>query len=161
MNYLAAAALTSGAGISISAISSAVSLATSIKNLSISDHVKEQVQDMDIDATVSTLSLVVKTHKDGGDDFKMARHYVIKALEKVKFDLETIHVKTKLHHEGWISRWKRINLRRERKILASSMKILKSRFRLMWALAKPTEVTRTVYNPTTPYDYLVGDFAHE
>lgn len=160
MNYLAAAALTSATGMSISAISSAVSLASTIKTLSVSDHVKEQVRDMDIEATVSTLTLVVKTHKDGGDDFRLARHYVIKALEKVKFDLETIHVKTKLHHEGWISRWRTLNLRTERKKLASSMKILKTRFRLMWALAKPTEITRTVYSPTTPYDFLIEGNAH-
>lgn len=160
MNYLAAAALTSATGMSISAISSAVSLASTIKTLSVSDHVKEQVRDMDIEATVSTLTLVVKTHKDGGDDFRLARHYVIKALEKVKFDLETIHVKTKLHHEGWISRWRTLNLRTERKKLASSMKILKTRFRLMWALAKPTEITRTVYSPTTQYDYLIEENAH-
>jgi hypothetical protein len=115
---------------------------------------------MDIEATVSTLTLVVKTHKDGGDDFRLARHYVIKALEKVKFDLETIHVKTKLHHEGWISRWRTLNLRTERKKLASSMKILKTRFRLMWALAKPTEITRTVYSPTTQYDYLIEENVH-
>jgi hypothetical protein len=160
MNYLAAAALTSATGMSISAISSAVSLASTIKTLSVSDHVKEQVRDMDIEATVSTLTLVVKTHKDGGDDFRLARHYVIKALEKVKFDLETIHVKTKLHHEGWISRWRTLNLRTERKKLASSMKILKTRFRLMWALAKPTEITRTVYSPTTQYDYLIEENVH-
>ena len=160
MNYLAAAALTSATGMSISDISSAVSLASTIKTLSVSDHVKEQVRDMDIEATVSTLTLVVKTHKDGGDDFRLARHYVIKALEKVKFDLETIHVKTKLHHEGWISRWRTLNLRTERKKLASSMKILKTRFRLMWALAKPTEITRTVYSPTTQYDYLIEENAH-
>ena len=160
MNYLAAAALTSATGMSISAISSAVSLASTIKTLSVSDHVKEQVRDMDIEATVSTLTLVVKTHKDGGDDFRLARHYVIKALEKVKFDLETIHVKTKLHHEGWISRWRTLNLRTERKKLASSMKILKTRFRLMWALAKPTEITLTVYSPTTQYDYLIEENAH-
>lgn len=160
MNYLAAAALTSATGMSISAISSAVSLASTIKTLSVSDHVKEQVRDMDIEATVSTLTLVVKTHKEGGDDFRLARHYVIKALEKVKFDLETIHVKTKLHHEGWISRWRTLNLRTERKKLASSMKILKTRFRLMWALAKPTEITRTVYSPTTQYDFLIEENAH-
>ena len=91
-----------------------------------------------------------------GDDFKLARHYVIKALERVKFDLETIHVKTKLHHEGYISRWRKLHLNSERKKLASSMRILKSRFRLMWALAKPTEMLRTVYKPITHYDHL-GD----
>ena len=153
--YLAMAGTSLAAGVSISAVSSVVSLVQSVKALSISDHVKQQVADMDIEATVSTIQLVVKTHQHGGDDFKLARDYVVKALHRVKFDLETIHVKTKLHHEGWVSRWRSINLRSERKKLAHSMKILKSRFRLMWALAKPTQVEKTVYNPTTPYDLLI------
>lgn len=154
--YLAYAAASATAGASISALSSFASLVNTVKALSVSDHVKQQVQDLDIDATVSTLEIVVKTHKSGGDDFKLARHYVIKALERVKFDLETIHVKTKLHHEGYISRWRKLHLNSERKKLASSMRILKSRFRLMWALAKPTEMLRTVYKPITHYDHL-GD----
>jgi len=154
-SYLAIAASSAAATVSISAVSSVVSLVQSVKALNIQDHVKKEVADMDIDATVSTLELVVKTHQNGGEDFKLAREYVIKALHRVRFDLETIHVKTKLHHEGWISRWRSINLRTERKKLAYSMKILKSRFRLMWALAKPTQVERTVYNATTPYDLLI------
>ena len=154
-SYLAIAATSAAASVSISAVSSVVSLVQSVKALNIQDHVKQQVSDMDIDATVSTLELVVKTHTSGGDDFKLAREYVIKALHRVKFDLETIHVKTKLHHEGWVSRWRTINLRRERKKLAHSMKILKTRFRLMWALAKPTQIEKTVYAPTTPYDLLI------
>ena len=154
-SYLAIAASSAAATVSISAVSSVVSLVQSVKALNIQDHVKKEVADMDIDATVSTLELVVKTHQNGGEDFKLAREYVIKALHRVRFDLETIHVKTKLHHEGWISRFRTINLRSERKKLAYSMKILKSRFRLMWALAKPTQVERTVYNPTTPYDLLI------
>ena len=153
--YLAMAGTSLAAGVSISAVSSVVSLVQSVKALSISDHVKQQVADMDIEATVSTIQLVVKTHQIGGEDFKLARDYVVKALHRVKFDLETIHVKTKLHHEGWITRWRSINLRSERKKLAHSMKILKSRFRLMWALAKPTQVEKTVYNATTPYDLLI------
>jgi len=154
-SYLAIAASSAAATVSISAVSSVVSLVQSVKALNVQDHVKKEVADMDIDATVSTLELVVKTHQNGGEDFKLAREYVIKALHRVRFDLETIHVKTKLHHEGWISRWRSINLRSERKKLAYSMKILKSRFRLMWALAKPTQVERTVYNSTTPYDLLI------
>ena len=153
--YLAIAGSSALAGVSISAVSSVVSLVQSVKALNIQDHVKQQVSDMDIDATVSTLELVVKTHQDGGEDFKLAREYVIKALHRVKFDLETIHVKTKLHHEGWVSRWRTIRLGRERKKLAHSMKILKSRFRLMWALAKPSQIEKTVYRPTTPYDLLI------
>ena len=153
--YLAMGATSALAGVSISAVSSVVSLVQSVKALSVSDHVKQQVADMDIEATVSTIQLVVITHQTGGEDFKLARDYVVKALHRVKFDLETIHVKTKLHHEGWVSRWRPINLRSERKKLARSMKILKSRFRLMWALAKPTQIEKTVYNPTTPYDLLI------
>jgi hypothetical protein len=153
--YLAMAGTSAIAGVSISAVSSIVSLVHSVKALNIQDHVKQQVSDMDIDATVSTLELVVKTHQNGGEDFKLARDYVIKALHRVKFDLETIHVKTKLHHEGYISRWRTISLHGERKKLAHSMKILKSRFRLMWALAKPTQVEKTVYAATTPYDLLI------
>jgi hypothetical protein len=141
--YFAAVATSAAAGVSISAISSIVSLVSSVKALTISDHVKQQVADMDIDATVSTIELVVKTHMSGGEDFKLARDYVIKALHRVKFDLETIHVKTKLHHDGYVSRWRTIKLHTERKKLAGSMKILRSRFRLMWALAKPTEIART------------------
>ena len=154
-SYLAIAATSAAASVSISAVSSVVSLVQSVKALNVQDHVKKEVADMDIEATVSTIQLVVKTHQHGGEDFKLARDYVVKALHRVKFDLETIHVKTKLHHEGWISRWRSINLRSERKKLAYSMKILKSRFRLMWALAKPTQVEKTVYNPTTPYDLLI------
>ena len=153
--YLAMGATSALAGVSISAVSSVVSLVQSVKALNVQDHVKKEVQDLDIDATVSTIELVVKTHQTGGEDFKLARDYVVKALHRVKFDLETIHVKTKLHHEGWVSRWRSINLRSERKKLAHSMKILKSRFRLMWALARPTMVEKTVYNPTTPYDLLI------
>ena len=153
--YLAMAGTSALAGVSFSTVSSIVSLVQSVKALNVQDHVKKEVQDLDIDATVSTIELVVKTHQHGGEDFKLARDYVVKALHRVKFDLETIHVKTKLHHEGYISRWRTINLRSERKKLARSMKILKSRFRLMWALAKPTQIEKTVYNPTTPYDLLI------
>ena len=152
--YLAYAATSAAAGASISAISSLASLVNTVKALSVSDHVKQQVRDLDIDATVSTIQLVVKTHPVGSDDYKLARHYVIKALERVKFDLETIHVKTKLHHEGWVSRWRKLQLNSERKALASSMKILKSRFRLMWSLAKVMP-QKTRYETTIPCDYLI------
>ena len=152
--YLAYAATSAAAGASMSAISSFASLVNTVKALSVSDHVKQQVQDLDIDATVSTIQLVVKTHPIGSDDYQLARHYVIKALERVKFDLETIHVKTRLHHEGWISRWRKLNLNSERKKLASSIRILKSRFRLMWSLAKSMP-QQPVYNSTIPCDYLI------
>ena len=153
--YLAYAGTSALAGVSISAVSSLASLIQNVRTLSKDDKVKEHIGDLDIEATVTTIELVCKSHMSGGEDFLLARDYVIKALHRVKFDLETIHVKTKLHHEGWVSRWRSINLRQERKKLAHSMKILKSRFRLMWALAKPTQVEKTVYNPTTPYDLLI------
>ena len=153
--YLAYAATSAAAGASVSAISSFASLVSTVKALSVSDHVKRQVQDLDIDATVSTIQLVVKTHPVGSDDYQLARNYVIKALERVKFDLETIHIKTKLHHEGWISRWRKLYLNSERKKLASSIRILKSRFRLMWSLAKAMP-QQPVYKSTIPCDYLIS-----
>ena len=73
--YLAMAGTSALAGVSFSAVSSVVSLVQSVKALSVSDHVKKEVQDLDIDATVSTLELVVKTHQNGGEDFKLAREY--------------------------------------------------------------------------------------
>ena len=89
--------------------------------------------------------MVCKMHYDGGEDFKLARQYVMSALDRVKFDLETIHVKSKLHKEGYISRFRYLDLSKEKRKLAKSMKILRARFRLMW----------TIGNPKGPYDLLL------
>ena len=108
---------------------------------------KEVIDDLDIEATVSTIELVCNTHREGGTDFSLARDYVLKALRKVKFDLETIHVKTKLHKEGYISRWRTLDLSIERRKLARSMKVLRSRFRLMWTIAQgPTKSSLSGYD---------------
>ncbi len=136
--YLAYAGTSALAGVSISAVSSLASLIQNVRTLSKDDKVKEHIGDLDIEATVTTIELVCKSHMSGGDDFLLARDYVIKALHRVKFDLETIHVKTRLHHEGYISRWYRINLRKERKKLVQAMRVLRSRFKLMWQLCPPT-----------------------
>ena len=136
--YLAYAGTSALAGVSISAVSSLASLIQNVRTLSNSDKVKEHIGDLDIEATVTTIELVCKSHMTGGDDFLLARDYVIKALHRVKFDLETIHVKTRLHHEGYVSRWYRINLSKERKKLVQAMRILRSRFKLMWQLCPAT-----------------------
>ena len=136
--YLAYAGTSALAGVSISAVSSLASLIQNVRTLSKDDKVKEHIGDLDIEATVTTIELVCKSHMSGGDDFLLARDYVIKALHRVKFDLETIHVKTRLHHEGYISRWYRINLRKERKKLVQAMRVLRSRFKLMWQLCPST-----------------------
>ena len=136
--YLAYAGTSALAGVSISAVSSLASLIQNVRTLSKDDKVKEHIGDLDIEATVTTIELVCKSHITGGEDFLLARDYVIKALHRVKFDLETIHVKTKHHHEGYISRWYRINLRKERKKLVQAMRVLRSRFKLMWQLCPPT-----------------------
>ena len=136
--YLAYAGTSALAGVSISAVSSLASLIQNVRTLSNSGKVKEHIGDLDIEATVTTIELVCKSHMTGGEDFLLARDYVIKALHRVKFDLETIHVKTKQHHEGYISRWTRINLRKERKKLVQAMRILRSRFKLMWQLVPST-----------------------
>ena len=131
----------------ISAISNIVSLVSTVKKLTTSEEVKEAIDDLDIEATVSTIELVCKTHIDGGSDFMLARDFVVKALNKVKFDLETIHVKTKLHKEGYISRWRTLDLSIERRKLARSMKVLRSRFRLMWTIAQgPTKSSLSGYD---------------
>jgi len=111
-----------------------VSLITSVKKYTSHKAVKQAIEDLDIDATLNTLELVCKTHVDGEDDFKLAREYVLKALNKVKFDLETMHIKTKMHKEGYISRWRTLDLSKDKKRLSRSMKILRQRFRLMWTL---------------------------
>jgi hypothetical protein len=136
--YLAYAGTSALAGVSISAVSSMASLIQNVRTLSNNDKVKEHIGDLDIEATVTTIELVCKSHMTGGEDFLLARDYVIKALHRVKFDLETIHVKTRLHHEGYVSRWTRINLRKERKKLVQAMKVLRSRFKLMWQLCPTT-----------------------
>jgi hypothetical protein len=135
-SYVAGVAITATAGAGISAISNIVSLVSTVKKLTTSEEVKEAIDDLDIEATVSTIELVCKTHIDGGSDFMLARDFVVKALNKVKFDLETIHVKTKLHKEGYISRWRSLDVTKERRKLARSVKILRSRFRLMWTIAQ-------------------------
>lgn len=136
--YLAYAGTSALAGVSISAVSSLASLIQNVRTLSKDDKVREHIGDLDIEATVTTIELVCKSHMSGGEDFLLARDYVIKALHRVKFDLETIHVKTRHHHEGYISRWYRINLRKERKKLVQAMRVLRSRFKLMWQLCPST-----------------------
>ena len=153
--YVAATVTTAAAGAGISVLTNIVSLVSTVKKLTTSEEIKEVIDDLDIEATVSTIELVCKTHIEGSSDFVLARDYVLKGLKKVKFDLETIHIKTKLHHEGWISRWRKLHLNSERKKLASSIRILKSRFRLMWSLAKAMP-QQPVYQSTIPCDYLIS-----
>lgn len=134
--YLAGAVTTAAAGASISVLTNIVSLITTVKKLTAYEEVKEAVDDLDINATVSTIEMVCKIHYDGGEDYKTARRYVMSALDRVKFDLETIHVKTRLHKEGYISRFRYLDLSREKKKLSKSMKILRSRFHMMWTLSR-------------------------
>lgn len=148
--YIAGAVTTAAAGAGISALSNLVSLISTVKKLTASEEIKEAIDDLDIEATVNTIELVCKTHFEGGDDFKLARNYVVKALDRVKFDLETIHVKTRLHKEGYISRFRYLDLSKERRKLAKSMKILRSRFRLMWTIGKCVS--------TDPYDLLIKGY---
>lgn len=136
--YLAYAGTSAIGAVSISAVSSLASLIQNVRTLSKDDNIKQHIGDLDIEATVTTIELVCKSHMSGGEDFMLARDYVVKALHRVKFDLETIHVKTKHHHEGYISRWMKINLRSERKQLVRAMRILRSRFKLMWQLCPTT-----------------------
>lgn len=145
--YVAATVSTAAAGAGISVLTNIVSLVSTVKKLTNSEAVKEVIDDLDIEATVSTIELVCNTHREGGTDFSLARDYVLKALRKVKFDLETIHVKTKLHKEGYISRWRTLDLSIERRKLARSMKVLRSRFRLMWTIAQgPTKSSLSGYD---------------
>lgn len=140
--YVAATVTTAAAGAGISVLTNIVSLVSTVKKLTTSEAVKEVIDDLDIEATVSTIEVVCNTHREGGTDFTLAREYVLKGLRKVKFDLETIHIKTKLHKEGYISRWRSLDLSKERRKLARSMKVLRSRFRLMWTIAQgPTKKT--------------------
>ena len=138
--YIAGAVTTAAAGASISVITNIVSLVSTVKKLTASEEIKEAVDELDIDATVSTIELVCKMHNKGGEDFCLARDYVIRALNRVKFDLETIHVKTRLHKDGYISRFRYLDLSKEKRKLSKSIKILRSRFHLMWTLSKDRSV---------------------
>jgi hypothetical protein len=137
---LARAAVSAAVGSTIPVINNIFYLVTTVKTLTASQDMKDIIDDLDIEATVSTIELVCTQHKTGRQEFLLAREYVEKALKAVKFDLETIHVITKLHREGWISRWRTLNMGKDKRRLARSMHILRSRFNLMWTIANGIKV---------------------
>ena len=133
-SILARAAVAATVATTVPIINNIIYLVSTVKKLTTSQEIKDVIEDLDIEATVSTIELVCKTHRDGGADFILAREYVEKSLKTVRFDLETIHIINKLHKEGWVSRWRSLNINKEKKKLARSVKILRNRFNLMWTL---------------------------
>ncbi len=115
-------------------INNIVYMVATVKTLTKSQAVKILIDDLDIEATVTTIALVCRRHPSGPVEFVCARKYVEKALVIVKFDLETIHIITKLHTEGWVSRWRYLNIDHEKKKLAQSMRLLRSRFGMMMSI---------------------------
>ena len=132
---LARAAVTATVSSTIPVINNIFYLVTTVKTLTSSQDMKDIIDDLDIEATVSTVEMVCNQHTTGPPEFLLAREYVEKGLTAVKFDLETIHVITRLHREGWISRWRTLKLTKEKRKLARSMQILRSRFNMMWSIA--------------------------
>ena len=147
-SFVARAAVAATVATTIPVINNIVHLVSTVKKLTTHEEIKDWIDDLDIDATVSIIALACKTHDCRAEDFMLARKYVEDALKVVKFDLETIYVKNKLHKEGWVSRWRVLNIKHEKRKLGRSMKILKSRFDLMWNILQQSTV------PNAPKSYI-------
>lgn len=101
------------------------------------------ISDLDIEATVTTIQTTIDTHQIGTKDYLIAREYVIKALQNVKFQLETIKFKTEKYNRGWKQYYKKLDLSKEEVKLKIGMKVLKSRFKRMMDLKLLMGTART------------------
>lgn len=115
----------------IKTASQIISTITVLKTAYPENTVNNIIEELDIEASVNTIQSAVNTHVDGNESYLIARGYVIKSLERVKFLIETIQMKTAKYNSGWKQYVKTLNLKKEEKSLQSEMKILKQRYERM------------------------------
>jgi hypothetical protein len=126
---LGAAAISRWGSIKIASqiISTITVLKTAYPEIKLNNVIKE----LDIEATVNTIQMAVNTHEIGNESYNIAREYVIKSLERVKFLIETVQMKTMRYNNSWKQYYKKLSLNKEERALTSEMKILKQRYKRM------------------------------
>ena len=95
------------------------------------NRVNNIIEQLDIEATVNTIQSAVNDVYKGSESYMIAREYVIKSLERVKFLIETIQLKTSTYNSGWKQYIKTLNLSKEEKSLGDEIAILNKRYKRM------------------------------